>query len=105
MRQLKCPRCGQSAFSVRQKLAIRPSRQAVCRLCGAGVSVSPVKSALFLVLTGLAVQFGALVAVLVVGHFSSPLGMTFCAILGGALAAVPCLWLYLRYVPLIEKAA
>lgn len=102
MRALHCPYCGLRCLSFWAKASLGPLRKKPCDSCGQFVGVAWLPSSLLLLLSSFTVFFGGLLAVI----FFSPMppGVLFLPFVLGALAgAVPVLWLYYRFVPLVRR--
>jgi hypothetical protein len=69
------------------------------------VSVPGGKSLFVIVLTSLAFPLGAVIGVHLGGHLPYPYAFLVSAILGGILAGVPLIFVYVRWVPLVERKA
>lgn len=101
MKSYSCPSCGKPAFSYWQKHFLGPARSTKCSLCGARVSVPWLRSTVF----GLPVMFAPLIFGFGAVWLAAPArGATlFVFVSAAVLTAIPLLWLYDRYVPLVSK--
>jgi membrane protein YdbS with pleckstrin-like domain len=105
MQPLNCPACGKHCLSIARKLLLSPAVSISCASCGARVSVPWFESMLLVFLAGIVPSLVGIFAISSVSNFSSaPVAVgTFVAI--AAIVALPFLWAYYRFVPLVVRGA
>lgn len=91
MAMLRCPHCGGPGISTWRKIYLGPTFPANCRTCGRKIGVPYVRS-----LLGLLPILVASVAIVSVDAWSI---RVLCVVVGAAGA----LYVFLRYVPLIQR--
>ena len=104
MQPLNCPACSKQCLSVSRKLFLSPAVSIPCASCGARVSVPWVQSMLFILLAGVVPSLVGIFAISSVG-FSSTNAAVAVFVVIAAVVALPFLWAYYRFVPLVVRGA
>ena len=105
MQPLNCPTCSKHCLSVKRKLLLSPASTAPCVSWGARVSLPWLRSLLFILLAGVVPSFVGVIAVSTIGNFSSKGAEVGTFVVIAAVVAVPFLWAYYRFVPLVVRGA
>ncbi len=108
MTGLNCPTCQQPCLSAWTKLGMGPARTVRCKSCGCGIGVGWLRSTLVLlcasVLPFVAATFASVEIMRQIQN--PPLGaFALLFVFLVALGSLPFLWAYVRFVPLVARAA
>jgi hypothetical protein len=100
-----CPACGKAAFSSFKKVCIGPLRGKPCEHCGINLSVKWGQSVSIILLMNVSMCVASIAAVYITSPITD-LAVTIVSVLVGAvLAAIPSLWAYVHFVPIVVKDA
>jgi len=80
-------------------------RGSSCASCGATVSVARLPSIFFALLDALVPLLTGLLALMLVGSFSSTWAFALTFVVGALIGVAPVLWAYVRFVPLVRRGA
>jgi hypothetical protein len=103
MKQFDCPSCLEPSFTIWQKFKLGSARKIECSNCGAKISVPWLKCSLFIILFSCFPPLGAFIPFIFIRQHESLVFLLAVMLLGALVGLFILSWLYLRWVPLVEK--
>ena len=105
MHPSRCPHCGKPCLGFWAKTSLGPAHKRLCRSCGKPVSVPWLWALPFFFVAGPISTIGGLYLVVLCGNLV-PTGWFFPAFIADCfISALPLIWLYHLFVPLVPRSA